>query len=217
VDANAASAPFLDMHVVRLLGCGIRSSKMQLVAFDAKYVRLLTEGDPETEKHFVVYFSELIRIKLRSKLRSPQLVEEVRQETFLRVLNTLRRKDGLQHPERLGAFVNTVCNNVMMESIRGESRTNPYPTDGFDPVDSRVDLESDLVTKERKKIVTTVLEGLPQKQRDLLHMIFIQEKDKDEVCRLMNVDREYLRVLLHRAKDCFRTSYVKRAIAPTGE
>jgi len=53
------------------------------------------------------------------------------------------------------------------------------------------------------------LDSLPPKQRDLLYMIFIQEKDKDEVCRLMNVDREYLRVLLHRAKDCFRSSYAK--------
>ena len=113
---------------------------MELIAFDAQYVRLLTEGDPETERHFTAYFSELIRIKLRSKLRSPQLIEDVRQETFLRVLNTLRRKDGLQHPERLGAFVNTVCNNVMLEAIRGESRTNLYPTEDFDPVDKHGEL-----------------------------------------------------------------------------
>jgi RNA polymerase sigma-70 factor, ECF subfamily len=190
---------------------------VEFVSFDAEYVRLLTERDSETERHFVAYFGELIRIKLRSKLKSPQLIEEVRQETFLRVINTLRRKGGLQHPERLGAFVNTVCNNVMMESIRGESRTNQYPDEGFDPVDARVDIESDLVTEERKKTVKTVLDGLPQKHRELLEMVFIQEKDKDEVCRQMNVDREYLRVLIHRAKDCFRTSYVKKMIAPTGE
>src|SRR5436190_1657698 len=146
---------------------------MELIAFDAQYVRLLTEGDPETERHFAAYFSELIRIKLRSKLRSPQLFEDVRQETFLRVLNTLRRKDGLQHPERLGAFVNTVCNNVMMEAIRGESRTSSYPDEEFDPVDSRADVETELVTEERKKMVKSVLDGLPSKQRELLQLVFI--------------------------------------------
>lgn len=182
---------------------------MQFVSFDARYVSLLKDGDPETERHFVAYFSELIRIKLRTKLRSPELVEEVRQETFLRVLNTIR-KSGLEHPERLGAFVNTVCNNVMLESLRSESRADPYPTEGFDPVDVRVDVESDFVSEERKKIVKTVLDGLPEKQRKLLHMVFIQEKDKDEVCRLLNVDREYLRVLVHRAKDCFRSSFKQK-------
>ena len=182
---------------------------MQFVNFDARYLSLLTAGDPDTEHHFVAYFSELIRIKLRTKLRSPELAEEVRQETFLRVLNTLR-KNSLEHPERLGAFVNTVCNNVMMESIRRESRAEPYPTESFDPVDARIDVESDFVTEERKKIVKTVLDGLPDKQRKLLHMVFIQERDKDEVCRALNVDREYLRVLIHRAKDCFRISLTRR-------
>src|SRR5689334_11865664 len=125
---------------------------VKLVPFDQEYVRLLTERDPETERHFVSYFSELIRIKLRSKLRSPQLIEEIRQETFLRVLNTLRR-GALQSPERLGAFVNTVCNNVMMEAIRAEARTRPFPDEDFDTPDTRVDVETELVTEERKRMV----------------------------------------------------------------
>ena len=143
---------------------------MEFVTFDGEYVRRLTDGDAETERHFTAYFSELIRIKLRSKLKSPHLIEEVRQETFLRVLNTLKRKGGLEHPERLGAFVNTVCNNVMMESIRGESRTTAYPTENFDPVDSRMNLERDLVsvgTQENRQ------EGLgqpaPKATRSLVH------------------------------------------------
>lgn len=186
---------------------------MKLVTFDQEYLRLLTEGDPVTEAHFVSYFGELIRIKLRSKLRSAHLIEEVRQETFLRVLNTLRRKDGLQHPERLGAFVNTVCNNVMLESLRAEMRTDPYCGEGFDPVDTRADAESELVTEERKTLVRAILAGLPPKERELLRMIFFEERDKEEVCRKLNVDRDYLRVLIHRAKECFRTSFNKSIAA----
>jgi RNA polymerase sigma-70 factor (ECF subfamily) len=183
---------------------------VEFVTFDQDYVSRLTEGDPETERHFVSYFSELIRLKLRSKLRSAHIVEEVRQETLLRVLTTLRRKDGLQHPERLGAFVNTVCNNVMQESIRAEARTAPYPEKGFDPVDRRFDPESELVTAERKKIATDVLAGLPAKQQELLRLVFLEEEDKEQVCKRLNVDREYLRVLIHRAKESFRTGFEKR-------
>ena len=202
---------------IELLHRRYSRAHVEFVTFDQEYVRSLTEGDPVTERHFVSYFGELIRIKLRSKLRSAHLVEEVRQETFLRVLNTLRRKGGLQHPERLGAFVSTVCNNVMLESLRAETRTNPYPDEGFDVVDNRVDIESELVSEERKKLVKTVLAGLPPKQQDLLRMIFLEEKDKEEVCQQLNVDREYLRVLIHRAKDCFRTSFNKRMAAPFEE
>jgi len=36
---------------------------------------------------------------------------------------------------------------------------------------------------------------------------FLEEKGKDEICKDFGVDREYLRVLLHRAKERFRLSF----------
>jgi hypothetical protein len=41
-----------------------------------------------------------------------------------------------------------------------------------------------------------------------LHWLFFEECDKDEVCRRLNIDRGYLRVLLHRAKLRFKAEYV---------
>jgi len=40
---------------------------------------------------------------------------------------------------------------------------------------------------------------LPQRDRKILYARFFEERDSDEVCELFNVDRDYLRVLLHRA------------------
>jgi RNA polymerase sigma-70 factor (ECF subfamily) len=52
------------------------------------------------------------------------------------------------------------------------------------------------------------MESLPHKERQLLHWLFFEECDKDEVCRRLNIDRNYLRVLLHRAKQRFRAEFV---------
>jgi hypothetical protein len=52
-------------------------------------------------------------------------------ETFTRVLTSLKRKGGLAVPETLGAFVNSVCNNVLLEMYRSGSRTTPLE-DGYD-------------------------------------------------------------------------------------
>ena len=60
-------------------------------SFNEEYVRKLAGGDPDTQRDFISYFSGLLRLKLRTKLRSPELVEEVRQETFLRVLQSLKK------------------------------------------------------------------------------------------------------------------------------
>jgi RNA polymerase sigma-70 factor (ECF subfamily) len=43
-----------------------------------------------------------------------------------------------------------------------------------------------------------------------LKAVFLDERDRDEVCEEFGVDRAYLRVLLHRAKQEFKTEYVKR-------
>ena len=93
---------------------------VQRQSFDAEYVRRLAHSDPETERDFVAYFGELLAIKLRSRLRAPEQIQDVIQETFLRVLRTLRQS-GIESPEALGSFVNSVCTNVLFEVYRAQA------------------------------------------------------------------------------------------------
>jgi RNA polymerase sigma-70 factor (ECF subfamily) len=182
---------------------------LQRFEFDRKYVERLIAEDPETEKHFTGYFGQLLTLKLRSRLRSAALVEDAKQETFLRVLTTLKRKRGLDTPETLGAFVNAVCNNVLFETYRSGSRTTPLE-EGYDGPDERhPSAESTMVAGEEHARVRDALAALPQKERDLLQWLFFEGRDKDEICRQLSVDRNYLRVLLHRAKARFRERFVE--------
>jgi RNA polymerase sigma-70 factor (ECF subfamily) len=178
-------------------------------SFDREYVERLKNGDAATERHFANYFGQLLRIKLRARLRSAQLIEDFSQETFLRVLTALR-KDSLEYPERLGAFVNTVCQNLLFELYRAESRSPAELPDQRDVPDEHASAESALVTDERKDQVRQVLQHLPAKDRELLYMVFYEEIDKDEICRRFSVEREYLRVLVHRAKARFRKKLLER-------
>jgi RNA polymerase sigma-70 factor, ECF subfamily len=179
--------------------------RVDFEAFDESYLQRLTSGDDTTEQHFVSYFGRLIRMKLRSRVRSQELIDDICQETFLRVLSKLRNKGGVEYPERFGAFVNTVCEYVMLERFRAQTQTDPFPYDDFDTPDPNANTESELVSNERRRIVEQVLRGMPANHRELLRMIFWEEKDKAEVCRHFNVDRDYLRVLVHRAKFSFRS------------
>jgi RNA polymerase sigma-70 factor (ECF subfamily) len=182
---------------------------MQWESFDQAYLEKLIDGDSEVERHFTNYFGELLEVKLRSRVRTPQVREDLVQETFLRTFSFLRKKGSLEHPERLGAFVNTICHNVLLEHYRQSGRLADLPEHMSDPADSTEDSESRLVSQERKERVRKVLAELPEKDRNILRSLFLEERDKDEICREMNVDREYLRVLLHRAKSRFRAQYSK--------
>jgi RNA polymerase sigma-70 factor (ECF subfamily) len=186
-----------------------RVPREQRYQFDRAYLDRLAAGDPETEQHFTRYFGELLGIKLRSRLRSAALIDDVRQETFVRVLSTLRSPKGIGSPGGFGAFVNSVCNNVLFETYRAHGRVAPTDEDGPpDVADTRDDAETDVVRAEERAHVREILKTLPPKEQQLLHWLFFEECDKDEVCRRLNVDRDYLRVLLHRAKQRFKTEFV---------
>jgi RNA polymerase sigma-70 factor, ECF subfamily len=181
--------------------------RLPLHEFDRAYIERLVAEDPETERHFAKYFGDLLTLKLRARLRSPAQVEDVRQETFVRVLTTLKKKNGLATPATLGAFVNAVCNNVLMETYRAGSRTTPLE-EGVDPIDERQrSADAMIAGNEERARVRHALESLPAKERDLLNSLFFEEMDKDEVCRELKIDRDYLRVRLHRAKARFRERF----------
>jgi len=186
---------------------GLRGTPLQFQSFDGPYVERLRAGDARTEQHFVDYFSGLIQIKLRSRLRSREAIEDVRQETFTRVLIALR--DGkILHPERLGPYVNAICTNVLLEHYRAGSHDNcSDDAEQMEILDKSADLFAAFSSKQTGDKVRQVLERLSERDRRLLREVFLEERDKDDVCRDFGVDRDYLRVLLHRAKQSFKSLY----------
>jgi RNA polymerase sigma-70 factor, ECF subfamily len=187
----------------------MRGKYLQFQSFDASYVERLRAGDFRTQDHFVAYFTELIQIKLRSRLKSPQAIEDVRQETFARFFTALRAGKILQ-PERLGSYVNSMCNNVLLEHYRAGTRYDSLDDEsGNDFPAKGIDLVGALVAHQTEKQVREILEQLSERDRRLLREIFLEERDKDEVCRDFGVDREYLRVLVYRAKQSFKLLYLK--------
>lgn len=186
-----------------------RGLSVQLQSFDESYVERLRAGDFRTQEHFVAYFSELIQLKLRSRLRSPQAIEDVRQETFSRVFAALHG-GKVRQPERLGAFVNSMCNNVLLEHYRASSRDSSLEDEDQEDFPAiSVDLLGALAAKQLGEKIREILEEMPERDRRLLREVFLEERDKDAVCRDFGVDREYLRVLLFRAKQTFKSLYLK--------
>lgn len=189
---------------------------LQFHTFDGAYVERLREGDFRTQEHFVAYFSDLIHLKLRSRLHSSQAIDDVRQETFARVLAALR-DEKIRQPERLGAFVNSMCNNVLHEFFRASQRSSSledeeqqdFPAKAVDPLGA-------FTERQMQAKVREILDELPDRDREILREVFYEEQDKDVICREHGVDRDYLRVLLHRAKQSFKTLYLKSLEAAIG-
>lgn len=181
---------------------------MQFQPFDAAYLERLRAGDFRTQENFCKYFTSLMHIKLRYRGYSPSFIEDVRQESFARFFVNLYA-GTIQEPERLGPYMNSMCNHVASDLTRGDRRHEPLEEEVAealpDPANSALD---DVVSKQSEQKVRAILDKLPERDRRLLREVFLEERDKDDVCRDFGIDREYLRVLLHRAKKAFRALYV---------
>lgn len=183
---------------------------MKFQAFDALYLERLQSGDCVTEQHFVQYFTALIELKLRRRLRSRSAIEDVRQETFARVWAALRSGQGIRQPQLLGSFVNSVCNHVLLEHYRRAAKELPTGDDLAiniaDPRPIGTDIISDRQMREK---VRDILRRLSEKDCLLLERVFLSECDKDKLCRDMGISRSYLRVLLYRSRRSFRKSFLR--------
>jgi RNA polymerase sigma-70 factor (ECF subfamily) len=182
---------------------------MQFQDFDSYYLDRLGSGDFSTQQHFVAYFGELIRLKAGKRLRSLAAIEDVRQETLTRVLRFLAEQ-RVHQPQRLGAFVNSVCNNVIHEHHRLQSREFSADAGVVDAIpDPTISAPEAIARRQMQQEIRHILDELPEKDRCLLKALFLEERSRDEVCRDFGVTRDYLRVLVHRAKQSFKLHYLR--------
>jgi hypothetical protein len=118
-----------------------RSTGAKRPLFDAAYLQALTQGDPNAENDLINHFSRPVRLKLKARLRSAELVEQARQLVFERVLAQLRygilrrfvdgvagqlpvdrvlaelRSGTRLHPGFLRRFVYAVCDDVALDTL----------------------------------------------------------------------------------------------------
>ncbi len=159
------------------------------------------ELDPETLEQF--------RRKLRYKVRyhlggfCPD-TEDVVQDSLARCLAALK-DHKIQKPESLGAFLNGICNNVILEYQRRIWREPPA-----DPAPENLSLvapEAD--TLELQQEISSALAQLSERDSGLLRDFYLREMDKDEICRTTGLTDGQFRVALFRAKERFRKIYVQ--------
>jgi RNA polymerase sigma-70 factor (ECF subfamily) len=193
------AAPGSAYHLVCSVNRGVNQP-----LFDEDYLTALRDGDPEAENFLISHFSRPVQQKLRARLRSPELVEDAFQETFLRVIRYFRSSQTLDNPASLPGFVHRVCHNVSLELLRSHTRQGQIPENAPDTADSSPGPDAQLAAGQRVALVGRVMGEMNEKDRQLLHRVFLDEEDKDRVCVEFDVDRNYLRVLLHRARVRFR-------------
>jgi RNA polymerase sigma-70 factor (ECF subfamily) len=103
-----------------------------------------------------------------------------------------------------------MCTNVLREQYRSNSKVTSIDDEVANEIpDGAVNVEGVVAARQMEEKVRQILDDMTERDRRILRAVFLEEQDKDEVCRDFGVHRDYLRVLVHRAKLVFKSEYLK--------
>jgi RNA polymerase sigma-70 factor (ECF subfamily) len=154
---------------------------------------------------------ERLRLKLRYKVlyhvgHGCADVDDLVQETLARFIRADQRHQ-IRNTEEFGAFLNGVCRNVILEYRRrvrrepGLDMDSPLPDTGIRP---------DAEILEMRDAIDSGLAELAERDRAVLRALYLDGKEKDEICQEWAMTDAQFRVVLFRAKERFRRAYGDR-------
>jgi RNA polymerase sigma-70 factor (ECF subfamily) len=151
---------------------------------------------------------ERLRLKLRYKVlyhvghNCPD-VDDLVQETIIRFLRAEQRQ-SIRNTEEIGAFLNGVCRNVILEYRRRVKR-EPILDPEMPLPDEGVRADADIL--EMRDAIDHSLAELAERDRMILRALYLEGKEKEEICREWGMTDPQFRVVLFRAKERFRRVY----------
>jgi RNA polymerase sigma-70 factor, ECF subfamily len=156
---------------------------------------------------------ERLRLKLRYKVlyhlgHHCADVDDLVQETLARFFRAEKRGQ-IRNTEELGAFLNGVCRNVILE-YRRRQRREPLADPDVPIPDSGVRPEAEVF--EMRNAIDHSLTDLAERDRAILQSLYLEGRDKDAICRQWGMTDAQFRVVLFRAKERFRRAYEARNV-----
>jgi RNA polymerase sigma-70 factor, ECF subfamily len=179
-------------------------------------VAQIKAGDDAGMEQLYKLFSRGIRYYLCRQL-GPQELEDKVHDTFLIVVNAIRRGD-LREPERLMGFVRTVVRRQVAAYIETAVTTRRDQTDletGVTVADKKQNPEQEAIGREKAALMKSALDALSQRDREILVRFYLKEQPQEKICEEMELTETQFRLLKSRAKAKFG-EIGKKKLASTG-
>lgn len=167
----------------------------------------LAQGDQAAATVLYEKYSDRVLFLALSERHSREDAEDIRAETFLRVIQAVR--DGkLRKPGSLSSFIVGIALNVMREHNRRRGRTD-LPIDDETPVAGDESPEAAFLDKEVASAIAEVVSQMKPREREFLRLFYYEELPKEEIAQRLGIREERLRLIKSRALKKFRELYAK--------
>jgi RNA polymerase sigma-70 factor (ECF subfamily) len=152
---------------------------------DSELVALYLKGDSKSFEALIQKHKNKIYAFILSKIRNRDLAEDVFQDTFIKVINSLQ-KGKYNEEGKFLPWVMRIANNLVIDYFRKSKKMRTIaPTDDFDIFDILQDgeknIEDNLVNNQIHKDLRKLIEHLPEDQKEVLKMRYYAELSFKEI------------------------------------
>jgi len=158
------------------------------------------------QNHVLPAKNKLFRFALRF-LGNEEEAKDVVQEVFIRVWNGKEPMEQIQNWE---AWCMRITRNLSLDRLRSLSRK---PTqrieDSFDVQHEALTPHETTEAHESMQRINQLIAALPEKQRQVIHLRDVEGYSYNEICDIMEIDMNQVKVNLFRARNAVREKLMK--------
>jgi RNA polymerase sigma-70 factor (ECF subfamily) len=171
--------------------------------------------DPENLSFLIDrYWEQLFYFVKRISYFSPDDIEDILQEVFIKVYKNINSFDSSY---KFSTWVFQITRNTTIDAIRRKAvRPQEFSFDQEDLnrilVEGGLGIEEKIVNKEKMEKVEEVIKGLPFKYREVMILKFLEEKSYEEIVDVIRKPKGTVASLLNRGRKMFKEEAEKRGL-----
>jgi RNA polymerase sigma-70 factor (ECF subfamily) len=173
---------------------------------DGELIQRVQKGETRCFADLVSRYQDPVYSMALRFVRGEGDAEDIAQEAFLRAYRGL---EGFKGDSKFSTWLYRITWNLCADWLRRNrkpGRRSAAIADGADLVDVRVDLEQGLLAEEEKRKVREALDGLDDKYRGVLILLYYQKMSYDQIAAVLEVPMKTVETRLYRARKLLRES-----------
>jgi len=175
------------------------------ILLDTSLVEEIRRGQTTAEASLYEKYSARVYYLALSELRSREDAEDVRTETFLRVLQAIR-EDRLRSPQSLASFIVGTAHNVIHEMFRQTRKADEIAQQTSEQAAQSAG-DPLFLDQDVKLAIEQVIKRLKPREQAFLRMYYYEELPHEEIAERLEIKQERLRLIKSRALKNFREIY----------
>ncbi|OOG68092.1 RNA polymerase sigma factor [Flavobacterium sp. A45] len=167
---------------------------------DQHYINQIIRGDTNVFSVLVDRYKEMIFTLALKMIKNREEAEEVSQDTFVKVYNSLNKFKG---DSKFSTWIYRIAYNTCLDRLKKNKKDeSTISIDEFSDhlVKTLDNALSALEDKERKQTIQNCMNLLSREENFLLTLYYFDDQNLDEIAKIMDINSNNVKVKLFRSR-----------------